>query len=180
VAVRDALPTLTEDDLRSAGERETQPPPEPMADLVRRMMAQTDGDAAPAKTPLKSAPVTMGPQAAPNPAAQPAPAASAELSVGDEIDLADLPPSLQADLVDDLVKTSLERLGSRAHVPVQRLSPERARELALDNWAGFILSMIDGATSIEEILDTAPIPPHVALRILCELRDQGVIDVRPR
>jgi hypothetical protein len=57
--------------------------------------------------------------------------------------------------------------------------------LSLDHRAGFLLSFIDGSLTIDEVLDACSMPELDALRILFELRTQGVIGVeeparRPR
>ena len=57
------------------------------------------------------------------------------------------------------------------------LPPEQVRWLSLDHRAGFILSCVDGYSSIEEILDVSGMPQIDALRILHELLVQKVISV---
>lgn len=71
----------------------------------------------------------------------------------------------------------LSRLGSKSHVLHVSVPPEELRWLSLDHRAGFLLSFVDGAMSIEEVLDVAGMAELDALRILHELREQGVIDV---
>lgn len=76
------------------------------------------------------------------------------------------------------VERYLERLGSRAHIPRVVVAPDELKWLALDHRAGFLLSHVDGMSSIEEVLDVSSMQELDALRILFELREQGVIDVR--
>jgi len=71
----------------------------------------------------------------------------------------------------------LSSLGGRASIPRVAMSPEEMRGLALDHRAGFLLSSIDGCLSIEEVLDVSPMPELDALRIMFELRQQGVIEI---
>jgi hypothetical protein len=47
--------------------------------------------------------------------------------------------------------------------------------LGLDHRAGFLLSMVDGTTTVEEIVDLSGMPEHEALRLLAELIDGGTV-----
>jgi hypothetical protein len=51
------------------------------------------------------------------------------------------------------------------------------RWLSLDHRAGFVLSCVDGYSSIDEILDVSGMPPLDALRVLYELLQQRIIAV---
>jgi hypothetical protein len=55
------------------------------------------------------------------------------------------------------------------------VSPEQIRWLSLDHKSGFLLSLIDGSSSIEELLDISGMPKLDALRILLTLAQQKVI-----
>jgi hypothetical protein len=57
------------------------------------------------------------------------------------------------------------------------MAPAQLRWLTLDHRAGFLLSMIDGMSTVEEILDISGMPRLEAMRILCELIDKRVITV---
>jgi hypothetical protein len=69
------------------------------------------------------------------------------------------------------------RLGSLAQVPRVILPPDQVRWLSLDHRAGFVLSCVDGYSTIDEILDVSGMPALDALRILFELLQQHVIAV---
>ena len=69
----------------------------------------------------------------------------------------------------------LARLGSLAQVVQVALSGDQIRWLSLDHRAGFLLSLVDGISSIEELLDISSMPRLEALRILYGLLDQRVI-----
>lgn len=69
----------------------------------------------------------------------------------------------------------LARLGSLAQVVRVALSGDEIRWLSLDHRAGFLLSLVDGASSIETLLDISGMPRLEALRILYGLLDQRVI-----
>jgi hypothetical protein len=71
----------------------------------------------------------------------------------------------------------LSNLGGRNSVPRVTMAPEEWRFLALDHRAGFLLSFIDGSMSIEEVLDVSSMAELEALRIMFELRQQGVIEL---
>lgn len=67
------------------------------------------------------------------------------------------------------------KLGSLRKTPRIALPPDQVRWLSLDHKAGFILSCVDGYSTIEEILDVSGMPTFDALRILCDLLQQRVI-----
>ncbi len=70
------------------------------------------------------------------------------------------------------------RLGSLTQRPVLAVPPDQVRWLSLDHRAGFLLSLMDGQLSLEEILDVSAMSPIDALRILASLVEQGVIALR--
>jgi hypothetical protein len=153
---RDPLPTLTEDDFRSQGERMTMPPPVPIGELVDQMMGVIDGE---------------HPEAPPPPAAPKGPA-----EAGARITIEDVP--FEAEILDEIGAAYLARLGSRAHVPFACMAPEEALRVPLDHWAGFILSFVDGRATVDDILDASSMPEIEVLRLLCELREVRIIDLR--
>ena len=69
----------------------------------------------------------------------------------------------------------LARLGSLAQIVRVALGGDEIRWLSLDHRAGFLLSLIDGQSSIENLLDISGMPRLEALRILYGLLDQRVI-----
>jgi hypothetical protein len=84
-----------------------------------------------------------------------------------------------------LTEKYLSNLGGRSNVPRVTMAAEEMRWLSLDHRAGFLLSFIDGSMSIDEVLDVSSMPELDALRIMFELRMQGVIEIsepmrRPR
>jgi hypothetical protein len=76
---------------------------------------------------------------------------------------------------DVLSQMYLARLGSLSQLVRVALSGDQIRWLSLDHRAGFLLSMIDGESSIETLLDISGMPRLEALRILFGLLDQRVI-----
>jgi hypothetical protein len=108
--------------------------------------------------------------------APPAPA-SAPLPPADEDDQV---PSLRSYARRALDDTYLEALGGPAAVPGLAVSPAQLTALPLGPQAGFLLSCVDGASSVDEILDISSLSRLDTLRILYELMQQGVLAVRKR
>ena len=67
------------------------------------------------------------------------------------------------------------RLGDLDQVPTLAMTPAALTGLTLDVYAGFLLSRIDGRTTLREITLTHGVAPDHALRLLSELYLQGVI-----
>ncbi|WP_437959610.1 hypothetical protein WME76_08105 [Sorangium sp. So ce119] len=67
------------------------------------------------------------------------------------------------------------RLGDGSRVLRIAVSPDQLRSLNLDHRAGFLLSCIDGYSSIDEILDVSGMQTLEALRILYELVQEGIV-----
>jgi hypothetical protein len=78
---------------------------------------------------------------------------------------------------DVLKQMYISRLGGVRRVPQVAVSDEQLRWLNLDHRAGFLLSLVDGHSSFEEVLDVSGMPPVEALRLLLELLQQNVIKV---
>lgn len=76
---------------------------------------------------------------------------------------------------ETLSQMYLARLGSLGQVVRVAVARDQIRWLSLDHRAGFLLSLVDGTSSIEELLDVSTMPRLEALRILYGLLDQRVI-----
>lgn len=76
---------------------------------------------------------------------------------------------------DVLTQMYLSRLGGLDQVINMVLPPEELRWLNLDHRAGFLLSLVDGVSTIEELLDICGMSRLDALRILATLREQRAI-----
>ena len=70
------------------------------------------------------------------------------------------------------------RLGALDRVPFVAVPREQLRWLSIDHRSGFVLSHVDGVSSLEQILDVSGMPSLDALRILYELVQQRVIGIR--
>lgn len=76
---------------------------------------------------------------------------------------------------DVLTQMYLSRLGGLEQIISVILPPEELRWLNLDHRAGFLLSLVDGASTVEELLDISGMPRLDALKILATLREQRAI-----
>jgi hypothetical protein len=70
------------------------------------------------------------------------------------------------------------RLGSLTQIPTVIVPPSEMRWLSLDHRAGFVLSLIDGVSTLEEIIDVSTMPPLEVLRTLYSLLSQNVLELR--
>jgi hypothetical protein len=100
-----------------------------------------------------------------------------------ELILAEDGASLEAAECGENCRSVLEqmyaaRLGPLDRVPMVVVPRTQMRWLSMDHRAGFILSLIDGASSVELILDVCGMPKLDALRILHELAQQKIVAFR--
>lgn len=77
-----------------------------------------------------------------------------------------------------LKKMYYARLGALDRVPVVSVARDQLRWLSIDHRAGFVLSLIDGVSTVEMLLDVTGMPELDALRILSELVQQRIISFR--
>lgn len=97
--------------------------------------------------------------------------------------LAEDPASLEAAECGENCRSVLEqmyaaRLGPLERVPMVVVPRTQMRWLSMDHRAGFILSLIDGSSSVDLILDVCGMPKLDALRILQELVQQKIVAFR--
>ena len=100
-----------------------------------------------------------------------------------ELMLAEEPGNLEAAECGENCRSVLEqmyaaRLGPLDRVPMVVVPRTQMRWLSIDHRAGFILSLIDGSSSVEMILDVCGMPKLDALRILHELVQQKIVAFR--
>jgi hypothetical protein len=67
------------------------------------------------------------------------------------------------------------KLGERTHVPRVLMMADQLQHLALDHRAGFLISCIDGASSLDEVLDMSGMPALDTVRLLYELVQEGAV-----
>ena len=77
-----------------------------------------------------------------------------------------------------LIQMYTARIGPLDRVPMVVVAREQLRWLSIDHRAGFLLSHVDGVSSLEMILDVSGMPLLDALKILTELQQQRVIGFR--
>jgi hypothetical protein len=78
---------------------------------------------------------------------------------------------------DVLTQMYSARLGSLDRVVAVAVPSDQIRWLTLDHRAGFLLSLIDGGLTVDQILDISGMPRLDALRIMYQLLDQRVISI---
>ncbi len=76
---------------------------------------------------------------------------------------------------DVLKQMYAARLGPLDQVPIVAVPAEQLRWLTLDHRSGFLLSHVDGVSTLEEILDVSGMPHLEAMRIIYDLLQQKVI-----
>ncbi len=72
----------------------------------------------------------------------------------------------------------VSRLGGLDQVPSMAVPRSELKWLSLHHRAGFLLSQIDGVSTLEEIIDLAGMPEIEALRTLVDLLGQRVIELK--
>jgi hypothetical protein len=101
-------------------------------------------------------------------------------------DLLDLAPlhaeatKLSTECREALERECLSAVGSASAILVLSVSPAELKAFALDNVSGFLLSLIDGATDVETLVDICGLPRLLALRRLRDLIERGIIAVASR
>jgi hypothetical protein len=80
---------------------------------------------------------------------------------------------------EELERHYLSRIGSRKQVPHLAMDPSQITNLSLDHRSGFLLSLIDGASTLEEILDVSGMPRLETLGLICKLLDHNVLSLTP-
>ena len=107
---------------------------------------------------------------------------SGALEIAEEI-LRASPDNISAKTVAETCRTVLRqmyaaRIGPLERVPVVMVPRDQLRWLSIDHKAGFVLSLVDGVSSLEMIIDVSGMPELDTLRILSELAQQRIIALR--
>ena len=87
---------------------------------------------------------------------------------------------LSTECREALERECLSAVGSASAILVSAVSPAELKAFALDNVSGFLLSLIDGATDVETLIDICGLPRLLALRRLRELVERGIVAVASR
>lgn len=72
----------------------------------------------------------------------------------------------------------ITRIGQLDRVPTVIVSRDELRWLSIDHRAGFVLSLVDGISTVEMLLDVSGMPELDTLRILSELGQQRILAFR--
>jgi hypothetical protein len=71
----------------------------------------------------------------------------------------------------------LAAIGSESSVLAMAVTVGELTTFSLDSTAGFLLSLVDGASSVQDVLDMAGMPRLAALRYLRDLFERGIVQV---
>jgi hypothetical protein len=186
-------------DVLPVAEVPTIPPPFDLEGFARSQMQREEGRKAPSGMPTMPPPVSLE-RLRPHP-----PSGNDEGPFEDELDstrsalagkffAGDYAGALQlaeallaTDPTDDsardfaeeccrmLEKEYATRLGSLERVVVLQVTPAELTTLALDHHAGFLLSRVDGVSSLETLLDVCAMTRLDALRMVLRLVEEGVV-----
>lgn len=85
--------------------------------------------------------------------------------------------SLSEKCRDVLQDMYTSRINGLDRIPRITMTPDQIRWLSLDHREGFMMSMIDGISSVDDLLDVSGMQRIDTLRILCSLLDQKVISL---
>jgi hypothetical protein len=78
---------------------------------------------------------------------------------------------------DALERECLLAIGSESTMLIVGISTEEVKGFSLDHVSGFLLSLLDGETPVEAILDIAGMPRLVVLRHLRDMLECGIVVV---
>lgn len=76
-----------------------------------------------------------------------------------------------------LKETYKARLGSGAEILRVTMRSDEIQGLSLDHRAGFLMSLCDGMATIDDVVDMAGMDELDVLRLLYEMREQGVVAI---
>lgn len=85
--------------------------------------------------------------------------------------------ALNDEVRDHLVNRYLNAVGGRKAVVRQKMNRNELLTLQLDHRAGFLLSYVDGQTSVDELLDLSGMDALDTLSLLASLVEQGVLAI---
>ena len=93
------------------------------------------------------------------------------------------PADLEAQATLDLLRSHLhaahrQRIGDGTGVPCVAMGPAEILQFNLPANAGFVLSMVDGHTSVSDLIALSGMDPFDALHVFTRLMDVGIVEVR--
>ncbi len=77
-----------------------------------------------------------------------------------------------------LLQMMRAKVGTYEHVPFTLVDRQQQRWLSLDHRAGYLLSLMDGNLSIQEVMDVSSMSELDVLRVIYDLMSQSVIALR--
>jgi hypothetical protein len=77
-----------------------------------------------------------------------------------------------------LLRVYRARVGSGAAVPAVRIPAQQVMQFNLPAAAGFLLSLVDGSTSVDDLMAVSGMDPFDALRALSNLLQAGIVESR--
>lgn len=91
--------------------------------------------------------------------------------------------SIQFEATIDLLRSRLfqihrDRIGDLASTPKVVSDGESLTKFNLPTDAGFLLSMVDGMTTVEDLISVAGMDAFEALHMLCAMLDVGIVEMR--
>ena len=94
------------------------------------------------------------------------------------------PEDLELQAALELVRGHLyahyrERTRQGAGRPRVRVGPDQLMQFNLPPDAGFVLSMVDGHTRVEDLVTVSGMDPFDALHLLCRLEAAGIVEIDP-
>jgi hypothetical protein len=88
------------------------------------------------------------------------------------------PPVTSAPPSGDEEAKLVAQIISLKKIPHLRIGPDALTKLPLDHRAGFVLTLVDGATSVEDIVDASGLPRVDVLRVVVGLIGKGVLGLK--
>lgn len=85
---------------------------------------------------------------------------------------------LEADCRAALERECWDVIGSESSVLVCEMSADEVKLFTLDHVSGFLLSLLDGTTTVDGLLDLCGMPRLLALRHLRGLVRRGIVVLR--
>jgi hypothetical protein len=78
----------------------------------------------------------------------------------------------------ELYSKYVKLLGAFTRIPIVTVPFAKIPTLSMDHRMGFLVALIDGNSTIEDLLDVASMPPREVLHALVTLRDLGIVAFR--
>ncbi len=77
-----------------------------------------------------------------------------------------------------LIKHFLDKVGGLSKIPYLKISLNELRNFDLSEEQGFVLSLINGEMTLEDIILLAPLPPFRIFQFIRQFLEQGLIELK--